>query len=327
MLLAVLALALGLVVMSYAADRFVVGASALAERFKVPAIVTGALVVGFGTSLPELLVTSRAAASGDLALGVANAFGSNVANLTLVLGIAALIAPVAADRATRTRLLPLAGGVTLVAAALVVDGSVARVPDAALLGVVALLSLVVLLRTGREPGPDPDPTNSSPHDPTQRSCQDEAPAVMGIAAALTASLLGLAFVLGGAETVVRAATFIAERFGLSGGLIGLSLVAVGTSLPELAAAVAAARRGASGLVLGNVLGSNVWNVSMVLLAGILVAPGEIGDLAASRVGPGAALVATVLVGVALVARRRSTLTRPFGFVLLAVWLATIPLAA
>lgn len=303
----------GLAVMSLAADRFVSRTAQLAVHFGIPHVVTGAVVVGLGTSLPELLVTGRAAAEGQAAIGIANVFGSNVANLTLVLGIATLIAPVVADRIAKTRLLPLAAGATLVGALAVLDGSVSRALDGLLLTGSLAVSVAVLLAATRGGELDLAPTGDGVSGPLWRTVVTAAVALVGV--------------LAGAEAVVRAAIAITETFGLSGGFVGLTVVAVGTSLPELAAGAASARRGETSMLLGNVLGSNVWNTTAVLLAAVLAGPGLVADRTATMVGPALALLATLVVAVAIFARPRAGVGRLFGMSLLLLWAATIPLAA
>ena len=219
-LVPLLVLAGGLTLLMVAADRFVAGASDLAARLRVPPIVIGAVVLGFGTSAPELMVSTMAAAQHEVDLGLGNIVGSNVANLTLVLGLAALIRPIDLPTGTKRRAL-----VCLVSVALfgwLVQGS-ASVGEGILLLGAMVVALILMVRMDAEEVTAPDPIGAGP---------------LGMAWAWTVG--GLVVTVASAQAVVWAATDVAERVGLAHGFVGFSLVAVGTSLPELMTVVAAA---------------------------------------------------------------------------------------
>ncbi len=293
----------GLALLWRAADLLVDGAVAGAARLRVPPIVVGAVVVGLGTSAPEALVSVLAALDGSMDLAVGNVVGSNTANLSLVLGCAALLAPVLASRSALRRDLPLAVLATVALAFAVQDG-LSRLDGVLLL--VGLGVALTLLLTGRgSAGSDPLP-----------------PRTGTLGRDLLTLLGGLVGVLVGAQLLVTGARGLAGELGLSEGFVGLTLVAVGTSAPELATALAAARRGESELVVGNVLGSNVFNSLLVAgLAGV-VAPGAVVDRGLTIVAVLAMLLATALAAVAMVTRRR--VTRLEGIGLLVVWLGLLP---
>ena len=257
----------GLVLLTVAADRFVVSAVRLARHWGMSSLLVGAVVVGMGTSLPELFV-SISGGLDSFDLGVGNITGSNIANLTLVLGVAVIISPVGGSAS----LVRQEGLLTFVAMALfgifLWDGTLSRFE-----GIVLLVAMVVALYRLFH-------LESSKKDALAAVKEvDEAEghvwAEVGIAlATLAATLLG-------ANWLTDGALLVADEFGLSEGFVGNTLVAIGTSLPELAAAVAAARRRENDLILGNLLGSNVFNSLLVAgalgvtTAGTLVEPAQV----------------------------------------------------
>ena len=246
----ILFLLAGLVLLTFAADRLVVAAARLAARFGLSTVLIGAVVVGLGTSLPEMLVSGLAAASPnglDFALG--NIVGSNIANLSLVLGTSALISPIVRQPVTITREggLMLAGSLLLTVFAF--DNRLTQIEGVILaVGLFAALVLIVSWsRTGElseVDGEVEDLISDSDINPGREA---------------TLAIVSLGLTLLGAEFLVRGARGVAETMGVSDAVISLTLVAIGTSLPELATGIAAARRGENDLVLGNVLGSNLFN--------------------------------------------------------------------
>ncbi len=306
-LLAIVVLAVGLALLMVAADQFVAGASDLAARMKIPPIVIGAIVLGFGTSAPELVVSTMAAFQHEVDLGLGNIVGSNVANLTLVLGVAVLIRPIDLPKGTKQRALVCLGAVALFGA--LVQGEAADWEGFVLLGAV-VLALMFLIRM-----------------PTAEVAV-EPPSITGSsAAAWTQTLGGLILTVASAQAVVWAATDIAEQAGLAHGFVGFSLVAAGTSLPELVTVIAAARRDESGLIIGSLLGSNVFN-SLVVGAGLFLAgEGVITDVALQTRGSIAAIVVAFVVVVFMRTVGRNRLVRAEGVVLLGGYLAVLILLA
>jgi len=248
LLLAGLALA-GLALLTVAADQLVLGAGRLAERFGISAVVVGVVVIGLGTSMPEFMVSGLAAARGDGGLAVANLVGSNIVNVTLILGLAALVAPVVVRSSVVRREAPLSvAGVALFAVfALSGVGLVA----ALVLGAALAAALVVLVRLAHE-------TPERQLETEVREFLDNADRPHAGREALRA-LLALAGTLAGAQLLVVNAVAAAHRLGVSQTVLGFTVVAIGTSLPELVTAVQAQSRGDSDLLLGNLLGSNLVN--------------------------------------------------------------------
>jgi len=258
--LALILLVVGIVILTFAADHFVEGAVSVADVFNISPVVVGALVIGFGTSLPEMLVSGVAAVQGDADLGVGNVLGSNVANLTLVLGIAALIAVISIDTLTSRRELPLCVGSVLLFAVLVQDGF--RRWEGVVLLVALVATLLWLLR------------NAHDHD-LESPAQEHEP--KGAMASGVRTVVGLTGTVGGAWLLVEGATSLADEVGLTGGFVGLTLVAIGTSLPEMVTAVVAARKGETDLIIGNLLGSNIFNSLAVGAVLGLLGPGPLED--------------------------------------------------
>jgi len=273
MVLAGLALLLG------GGEGLVRGGVALATRMRLPMAVVGAVVLGFGTSMPEMLTSVSAALAGSPGIAIGNVLGSNIANILLILGVAAVIAPVPAGLAGSEDRLWLAIATALGLGAVAIGATVGRVEGAALL---AILAIYIWRQLGRD------------------DAVEALPPIGGMGAGMIALTIlgGLATLIAGAWLLVEGATGIARALGISETVIGLTIVAVGTSLPELATSVIAARRGEAGLALGNILGSNVFNLLAILgltavIVPIPVPPGlSVVDLA--TVAGSAALLLAVL---------------------------------
>ncbi|MDY7103415.1 MAG: calcium/sodium antiporter [Actinomycetota bacterium] len=305
--------ALGLVLLAKASDHFVVGAARLAVIARVSTVVVGAVVVGFGTSAPEMLVSGLAARRGDLDLGVGNIIGSNVANLTLVLGVGALVVPLVITSGTLRRETPLALGAMVLFAVFLQDG-IARWEGVTML-VVVIGALTWLVSVSRKAADDP----LSGEVTEMISEHAELSAWVEVAR----TVAGLVLTLAGAQLLVEGALGIAEDLGLSDGFVGFTLVAVGTSLPELVTVLAAARSGETDLIIGNLLGSNLFNSLAVGAVIGLSGPGPLESGSLASIG-----VATMLVSASVAVFFMYTegrVVRWEGLVLLVLWAVTIPL--
>ncbi len=317
-----LACVAGLALLARAADALVAGSSALASRLGLPSLVVGVVVIGFGTSTPELLVSGLAAAGGAPAIGVGTVIGSNIANLSLVLGAAALVAPIAVRAQVVRREAPLSLLASL-AFAVAVQGGLTRWDGLVLLLLLAgALSLLVRwtlrARTGAGDG-----SHELEQDVTELLAEADGGRSAARLAAL--ALAGLAGTLLGAQALVWGAVSVAHAAELPEGFIGATIVAAGTSLPELVTAAQAARRGETDLIVGNLLGSNIFNA---LAVGGLVGVIDGG----TAVGTGLRVVGVgVMLAVSALAtgfmRRRFTVIRWEAATLIAVYAATIPLLA
>lgn len=309
-----LACAAGFVLLARAADEMVVGAARLATAFRVSPVVVGAVVVGFGTSAPEMLVSALAAAQGSIDIAVGNVLGSNVANLTLVLGVAAAINVISLQSSTLRREAPLAvGGAILFA--LFVQGGLNRVEGAVLL--VALAgSLWLIMRAARSQG-----------DSALAADVEELVdgTVIRTRTELWRTAIGLVGTLVGAQLLVEGATGFAGEAGLAEGFVGVSLVALGTSLPELVTAVAAARRREDDLVVGNLLGSNLFNSLAVGGIAALAGPGPLDD--PDLAGWASLIMVAVALGTWALMRRGEQVVRIEGFALVGIYVIAVPLLA
>ncbi len=260
-------LIVGLVLLATAADRFVVAAARLSKLWGVSPILIGALVVGMGTSSPELLVSVLAALGGEVDLAVGNAVGSNVANVTLVLGATAVLTPLAGN----LRVLRREGILMFIAvsafAATLYDFELTRVEGLGLLGFMVVAAYLVV-RWARADQAD----GLSMSDPDVDDATDISwPKEVGM------GLLSLGLTLAGAELLVTGGVELASQMGVDSAFVGLTLVAVGTSLPELATSIAGVRRGEHDMVIGNVVGSNLFNALAVAGVAGSISPGGIDD--------------------------------------------------
>ncbi|HVL99240.1 MAG TPA: calcium/sodium antiporter [Egibacteraceae bacterium] len=250
-MLDVLLLIGGLGLLTVAADRFVIGAARLSTALRISPVIVGAIVIGFGTSTPEFLVTVLATLRGSQDLAFGNIVGSNTANVLLVLGAAGVARPLMIGAATLRRELPLMLLAVLLLAAVSADGRVSAL-DAAVLLAAAAAAIAIIVVVGLR---DREAAKSLAAEVAGYSGQ--APPSVPRSALL--AVVGLLGTLLGAQMLVSGAVGIARALRVSEAVIGLTIVAVGTSLPELVTAIAAARRDESDLVVGNILGSNLFN--------------------------------------------------------------------
>ncbi len=310
MLLPAAALLTGLLLLIWSADRFVDGASASARHFGVAPLLVGMVIVGFGTSAPEMVVSVLAAMQGNPALALGNAWGSNIVNMGLILGVTALIAPLAVRSQVLRKELPLLMAVTALSALLVVDFTLSRL-DAAIL-LLAFTGLMVW--TIREASSHGDDALA-----LETAAEQEAHA-MPLPRALGWLTVGLLVLVGSSRLLVWGAVSIAQGLGISDLVIGLTVVAIGTSLPELASCVAAARKGEHDIALGNVLGSGLFNtLAVVGLAGV-IAPMDVEPAALTRDLPVMAGLTLLLFQMGRGWRRPGRINRWEASALLAVYL-------
>ena len=311
-----LAVVVGLALLSWAPDRFVGGAAAVAHRWRVSPVLIGALVLGLGTSAPEMLVGALAAAQGDAAVGVGNVIGSNIANLALILGVAGLVGSIGVAEGTLRTEVPIVV-VATIGFALAVQGGISTVEGAALaLGLVAALGLTIWRASRHEPA-DADIAAE-----VEELLETEARGRTSLAVDL---VVGLGGIIAGAQALVWGAVEIADALELSGGFVGMTLVAVGTSIPELVTSVSAARAGEDDLVLGNVLGSNLFNCLAVGAVIGLAGGGSLDDTTLTTAGVALMLTVTAIAAVVMAIGRRVT-KREAGL-LLVIYIAVMPLLA
>jgi cation:H+ antiporter len=256
MLMNILMLAAGLGLLTFGADYLVRGAVSLANRFGMPPLLIGLTVVGFGTSMPELLVSLQAALGGAPAIAVGNVVGSNIANILLIVGLAAVISPIAA------RIPNLGRDMVMMLAAAAIMLGLGYLGIIGFWSGLAMFTLLVAYLAW---------VTYSGHGTHDTADEELSIKLAGWKEALFI-LGGLAGLFIGADLLVKAATQIAREFGISEAVIGLTIVAVGTSLPELATSVVAAFRRHAEMALGNVVGSNIFNILGILGITAIVVP-------------------------------------------------------
>ncbi|MDC0403822.1 calcium/sodium antiporter [Porticoccaceae bacterium] len=299
-----LALLIGVCGLIFGADRFVNGSAGTAKNFGISPLVIGLTVVSIGTSAPEIIVSISAALRDASALAVGNAIGSNLANIGLVLGVTLLIAPLPVQRHLIVEEGPALLLVTLLAGVILFNNTLGRAESIALM----LLAIPLLFATikYKKHHPDSELIEEGENRPT-----------LSTSTAVIALSFGLAVLLASAELTVWGATEIASRLGVSELIVGLTVVAIGTSLPELAASVASALKGHTDIALGNVLGSNLFNLMLVMTAAGIIQPSTLDSAVFTRdFASMAAITLLLVIAIAWALRRGGALTKPLGVLFL-----------
>lgn len=266
MLLACIAVLVGLALLIWSAEKFIDGAAATSHWLGLSPLLIGMLVIGFGTSAPEMTVSVLAAMQGNPGLAVGNAYGSNIANIGLVLGFVALIAPLAVHSDVIRKEMPLLVAIMLLTGYMLFDGWISRWESILLLCGLVLFIGVSIVRSRAQ---QDDPLTGEVAETLESKALSRGKAIMW-------TLVGLVLLIASSRLLVWGAVEIAVGFGVSDLIIGLTVVAIGTSLPELASSISALRRKEHDMVLGNVVGSNLFNsLAVVGLAGV-IHPIEVG---------------------------------------------------
>ena len=271
MILAIVAIVVGLVLLVWSADRFVDGAVGVSQFLGMSTFLIGMIIVGFGTSAPEIVVSILSAMNNSPQLALGNAYGSNIANIALILGVTALIIPVVVKKQAMVRDIPILMAMTALTVVLLMDGNVSFVDGVVLLfAFVAVTTFNILaeLHEKRKRKKAKLADNADENSPAEK---------VSIVKSLAWLFVGLALLIGSSRMLVWGAIYMAHSLGVSDLLIGLTIVAVGTSLPELASSIAAARRGENDLAVGNVIGSNVFNTLVVVGIAAVIAPIKAAD--------------------------------------------------
>lgn len=295
MLEAIVLLCIGLALLVWSADRLVFGAAALAKNLGVTPLVIGMTILAMGSSAPEMMVSATAALAGKTDTAVGNVLGSNIANIALILGLTALLKPLAISSGIIRRELPLMMAVTLIAGALLWDSHLGFIEGVLLivLFVAFLLAMLKISRNAKDSG-----------DPLADEQESEIPEGVSNKAALVWVAIGLVLLPYAANMLVDSAVTIAKYFGMSDLVIGLTIIAIGTSLPELAASVASIYKGEDDMAVGNIIGSNVFNILAVMGIPGLLNPSVLSPLAMGRDYYVMLAVSVLLILMALGKRRR-----------------------
>ena len=296
MILTYLLFVIGLLGLFFGGEYLVRGASSIARTYRISPMVIGLTIVGFGTSAPELLVSVQAALAGQPAIAIGNVLGSNIANILLILGISAVIAPLILPMRKLWRDLGFMLLATAVIWAMLLDGGITRLDGVLLLAGLIVFVAVAFLTGKAEP--------------------DDALPLPPVWQAALMTLGGLVVLVIGARLLVDSATTIARTYGISEAVIGLTIVAVGTSLPELATSVVAALRKQTEIAVGNIVGSNIFNIFGILGLTAVIAP---IPAEARFVWIDMPWAAAAAIGLTVVAALMGGLPRIAGVVLLAAY--------
>lgn len=266
MLLPIAAIIAGLILLVWSADRFVDGSAATARYFGMPSLLIGIIIVGFGTSAPEMVVSALAASAGNPGIALGNAYGSNITNIGLILGFTALISPIAVSSQVVRKELPILLAISALAAWQIYDGELTRLDAIILLAVFALIMGTTIYQELKK-------KKHAPQD--AQDAQNAQESSMSLPKALMWLVLGLVLLIVSSRMLVWGAVEIAHALGISDLIIGLTIVAVGTSLPELASSIIAAIKNEHDIALGNIIGSNLFNTLAVVGIAGSIAPMEV----------------------------------------------------
>ncbi len=310
MLYSTFAVLCGFILLVWGADRFVLGASALARNLGISPLIIGLTIVGFGTSVPELLVSAVAAWEGNPAMGIGNVLGSNITNIGLILGLTALIKPMTVHSVTLKREFPVLLLIMILALLLMLDSELGQFDGGVLLLGTALLTAWMVHLGLSDRNSDIMASEFSEEIPTQLST---GKAVMWL-------LLGGMILLISSRILVWGAVNIAEWFGVSDLIIGLTIVAIGTSLPEMAASIVSALKGEHDIAIGNVLGSNMFNLLAVLAMPALIQPSSLPADVLLRDFPVMFILTIILLGMSFGLRGAGGVNRIEGGILLCIYL-------
>lgn len=298
-MISIILVVVGVALVLWGADRLTDGATALAQRMNVPQIVIGLTVVAMGTSMPEFFVSMVSAIKGTPDLAVGNVVGSNIFNTMFIVGISAAVAPMAISRSAVRKDIPFAVVATLMLSVMCMDGNISRT-DAGILFALFIVFMVYTLRLARKGAVDVE----------EKKKED-----LSVVMSSVFIIVGLACLIGGSNLFVNGASAIAKALNVSDAVIGLTVVAMGTSLPELATSVVAARKGRSAMAMGNVIGSNVFNILMILGVTGMITPMQIEGITMTDMG-------VMLVGMVLMwmfSYTKYKVARWEGFVLAAMF--------
>ena len=262
MIFYLLAVVLGFALLVWSADRFVDGAASTAKHLGMPSLLIGILIVGFGTSAPEMVVSAIAAYVGNPALALGNAIGSNIVNIALILGVTAIVSPIMVNSKIVKKEIPLLLLIVLFTGYLLLDNSLTLFEGVILLAGFFALVLWSVFAAFRSRG-------DSFEDQMDIELNED---IMSLKVGIMWLVFGLILLIASSRLLVWGAVGVANSFGVSDLIIGLTIVALGTSLPELAASVMAARKGEHDIAIGNVVGSNMFNLLAVIGIAVIIAP-------------------------------------------------------
>ena len=259
-LLQIALLTVGFIMLIKGADWFVDGASAIANRLGIPALIVGLTIVAMGTSAPEAAISISAALKGSADIAVGNVLGSNILNILVILGLTTLICPLAVQRSTRRYELPFVIVISGIMALLGLPDGTLNATDGIVLIALFIAYLAYLFYMAKN-------SSEASEDESSEEVVD-----MPMSRIILSMVVGMALIIWGSDITVDAATAIAKIFGMSERFIGLTVVAFGTSLPEMVTSIAAALKGKADIAVGNIVGSNIFNILFVLSISSIITP-------------------------------------------------------
>lgn len=312
MLLNIVLILVGLALLVWSADRFVFGAAAIARNYGISPLIIGLTIVAMGSSAPEMLVAANAALDDQTDTAVGNAIGSNITNILLVLGLTAMIKPLAVASKTVKRELPIMLGICLLAFWMLNDHFLSRTE-----GIILLIGFILFIFTLIKISLN----QSANKDPMIEEMENEIPVGVENKKAFFWLIIGLILLPLSAQLLVESATFVAREFGISDLVIGLTIIAIGTSLPELAASVMGVLKGEDDLAIGNIVGSNIFNILAVLSLGGVINPDNIDTNAATRDFPIMLIASVALLAMAFGFKKDGRINRVEGVILFSAFLA------
>lgn len=307
MILSIVRLVVGFLLLVKGADLFVDGASSVAKKLKIPAFVIGLTIVAFGTSAPELAVSITAAVKGSNDIAIGNVVGSNIFNTLVVLGASAAITPIAVEKGMIKRDYPLSIFAAVLLGVLAMDTVLFKASAMTLGrldGIILLIAFAGFMVMTVKAGMD-------------NRVEEEATEAMSALKAVAFIVIGLAGIVYGGDMSVEGAKGIARFFGLSEAIIGLTIVAIGTSLPELVTSVIAARKGESDIAVGNVIGSNIFNIFLILGLSSAILPMNVSGTYLYDIG----MLIGVMVLTYLPIAKTKRVSRPMGIIMVLVYVA------
>jgi cation:H+ antiporter len=312
LLLPALAIIIGFALLIWSADKFVLGASNTARSFSISPLIVGVVIVGLGTSAPEMLVSAIAAAQGNTGLSIGNAIGSNITNIGLMLGVTAIFYPLHIHSKLLKREMPLLLALIMFSLFLLWDQKLGFLDGLILLTMMAAMLVFTVWEA-----------KNHNTDRLSQEILDELPEEVSKGEALKWLVIGIVLLIASSRLLVWGAVDIASYFGVSDLIIGLTIVAIGTSLPELAATVAAARKKEFDLAVGNIIGSNIFNILGVMALPGLIHPDNFDSEVLTRDYPVmiALTVLLMLFSTSLRKGKSAVLGRFNGIILLATYIA------
>lgn len=305
---------IGLILLVWSSDLFIDGAASVAKHMSISPLIIGVVVLGFGTSAPEIVVAILASLDNSPGLAIGNVIGSNIANIALVLGATAIISPIIVKSSLLKREFPIVLGITILGLVLMLDNELGTIDGIILLSLLIIV-MVWMIRANKQAEGTNDPIVAE----TQQEL-DSHPEI-SYKKSILLLIVGLVILVLSAKLMVWGAVDIAKFFGVSDMIIGLTIVAIGTSLPELAAAITAAKKGEADLMIGNLLGSNLFNLLAVLAMPALLAPSLIGKDTLTIDYPIMLILTLAMLIVALPIKGKSVIGRKIGILFILSFVA------